>query len=63
MQNLQKDNLTKNLTKLKQKTKEFFNKSIKTVDINFVNRMKYVAHLEYKVKDLLASVMNFIKIS
>jgi len=60
---MQKENLSKKATKLKQILKEFFNKNIKTVDVNFANRMKYVAHLEFKVKDLLASVLNFVKVS
>ena len=60
---MQKENLTKQATKIKQILKEFFNKNIKTVDINFQNRMKYVSQLEFKVKDLLGSVMNFVKIS
>ena len=60
---MQKENLSKQATKIKQILKEFFNKNIKTVDVNFQNRMKYVVHLEFKVKDLLASVMNFVKVS
>ena len=34
-----------NLTKIKQQTKEAFNKKIKTVDANFEKRMAYVNHL------------------
>ncbi len=48
------------MTKLKQQTKEFFNKKIKTVDANFEKRMTYVNHLDKKVNDLFNSVKIFL---
>lgn len=48
------------ITKLKQQTKEFFNKKIKTVDANFEKRMIYVNHLDKKVNDLFNSVKIFL---
>ena len=48
------------ITKLKQQTKEFFNKKIKTVDANFEKRIIYVNHLDKKVNDLFNSVKIFL---
>lgn len=48
-------------TKLKQVLKEFWDKKIKTVDVNYENRLKYVNHLELKVKDIFSSVQNFVR--
>lgn len=52
-----------NMTKLKQKTAELFNKKRRTVDPNFVKRMQYVGHLQRKVNEMFQAVQTFMRTS
>ena len=52
-----------NLTKIRQRTAELFNKKRRTVDPNFVKRMQYTGYMTKKVQDLFGAVRIFLSVS